>query len=67
MPEQRSVPSDEDNLPEAPTPQVIIIGDTVTRHAGAQTATLDLATWEAMTDAEQSAWSAATDEIEDAG
>lgn len=78
MSEQQSIPPDEDNLPESPTPQVVILGETVTRHAGDATATLDLATWHAMTEAEQNAWAAAgadtgttskpsTEEIEDRG
>ncbi len=59
MSEQQSVPLDEENLPEAPTPQVIISGDTVIRYAGDETAALDLATWQAMTEPEQNAWAAA--------
>ncbi len=61
MSEQQAVPLDEENLPEVPTPQVVILGDTVTRHGGDATATMERADWEAMTEAEQQAWSAATE------
>ncbi|HEY8600270.1 MAG TPA: hypothetical protein VIL85_17670 [Thermomicrobiales bacterium] len=74
----QAVPLNEENLPEAPTPQVVILGHTVTRHGGDATATMDLADWEAMTEAEQQAWAAVgadtgssseptTEEIEDRG
>jgi len=58
---------DEENLPDSPTPLVTIIGDTVTRFGGEKTATIDLATWRAMTESEQNAWAAATEELEERG